>query len=257
MKRKRIKFFVDSSGLFTHGAIIFMALAAVFTLLSGIGQQGDAYFMAAGFALPLACELLFLVLITLLGKRSMVLTALPTVMFAVYFIIKAFAFGSVIRIVVFTVLYLAAALLFTATVFGWIRSKWIVSAIIFITFAINVIVIDYPVLAQSAVSVTFTVLMREIAILFILLGLLFASLALKSKRPLEECDLPKMRSPKVSVKAPTVPEKTDAQIQSGESVPGQLIDNEPEKLSGSTSGDVIRLPEKNDAEPVSTENTEQ
>lgn len=197
MSKKRIRFFVDTGGLFTHGAIIFMVLSAVFTLLGSLGKGGDVYFMATGFALPLACELLFLVLIVLFGNYSMLPTALPMVLFAVFFIIRAFSFENFLYMIIFMVLYLSVAVLFTATVIGWIRNKWLVSAVILITFLFNIAVIDYPALSEGAVSVTFSAIMQEISVLFILIGLLFSSLALKNKRALEEAGLPKMCSHKV------------------------------------------------------------
>ena len=207
MSKKRIKFFVDSEGLFTHGAIIFMVLAAIFTLLGSLGQSADRFFMLTGLVLPLICEVLFTLCIALFGRKTMLLTALPTVLFAVFFIIRAFSFASAVFIVIFTVLYLAVAVLFTATVFGWIRNKWILAAFIFLTLAFNVAVRDYPALSAVTVTVTFPALMQEIAVLFILMGLLFSALALKSRRGIEDVKLPKMGSHKVVVKNEN---KTDA-----------------------------------------------
>lgn len=259
MSRKRIKYFVDGSGLFTHGAVIFMALAAIFTLFGSLGQRSDRYFMLTGLALPLVCELLFLAMLALFGSRTMSLTALPAVMFSVFFIIRAFSFDNIVYMVIFMTVYLTAAILYTATVFGWVRNKWLLSAFIFICFALNVVLRDYPALSGGTVSVTFPVLMQEISILFILLALLFAALALKNKRSLEEAGLPKMRSPKVIIKNVKEDVKNSLEgkttsspaVMPPESPTGEIAENKESSaipLSGST--------EITDGEIISSENTD-
>lgn len=193
--KKRVKFFVDKNSALVHASIIFMALSAVFRLAGCWGMLGDSFFAATQLALPLICNLLFIVCILLFGSRAFWTTSVPVILGVVFFIIKSFTFTSVLHTVLCILLYVLVAVLYTATVFGVVPTKWLLVPLFGLPFIYHIAVEDLAALRDASVTVASA--LQEISVLFIMLALLLAALAMKKHRNIEELDLPKMRAPKV------------------------------------------------------------
>ncbi len=61
---------MDKTGALVHAAVIFMALSAAFRLVGCWGLWTDQFFAAAQIALPLICNLLFILCLLLFGGRA-------------------------------------------------------------------------------------------------------------------------------------------------------------------------------------------
>lgn len=200
-KKPRAKFFVDKDSGLIHAAVIFMALSAVFRLIGCWGLWDDEFYAATQIALPLVCNLLFILCLLLFGKRAFWTTAIPALMGVAFFIIKAFTFTSVLHTVLCILLYLLVAVLYTGTAFGFIRTKWLLVPLFGLPFVYHVYT-DILALGSSAQTVTLGEGLRELSVLCIMLSLVFTALAMRKRKNIEELDLPKIKDPTVIVPAP-------------------------------------------------------
>lgn len=193
--KKTTKFFVDRNSALIHAAVIFMALSAVFRIAGCWGMLGDSFFAATQLALPLICNLLFILCILLFGSRWFWTTSVPVILGVVFFIIKSFTFTSVLHTVLCILLYILVAVLYSATAFGVIRTKWLLVPLFGLPLVYHIAVEDVAALRDASVTVASA--LQEISVLCIMLALLLTALAMRKKRNIEELDLPKMRAPKV------------------------------------------------------------
>ena len=197
--KPRAKFYVEKNSALVHAAVIFMALSAVFRLVGCWGMWGDQFFAASQIGLPLVCNLLFILFILLLGGRAFWTTSLPVILGVVFFIIKSFTFDSWLHTVLCILLYMLVAVLYSATAFGIIRTKWLLVPLLGLPFIYHVAVEDAA--ALRAGTVTFAAGMQEVSVLCIMLALLFTALAMKKRKTIEDVELPKIKDPKVIVPA--------------------------------------------------------
>lgn len=195
--KPRAKFYVEQQHWAVQTAIIFMALSAVFRIVGCWGKWNDTFFAATQIALPLMCNILFILCLVLLGKKALWLTAVPALMGVVFFIIKSFTFESWIHTVLCILLYLLVAVLYTGTVFGFIRTKWLLVPLFGLPFLYHIFVEDLAALRDTANPVSLSAGLQEISVLCVMLSLLFTAIAMKKKKPQTEVELPKMKAPKV------------------------------------------------------------
>lgn len=196
-KAQRAKFYVEKESKWVHTAVILMVMSAVFRLIGCYNLFGDAYFAVSQIALPLACNLLFILLIMTLGKRLLCLTAVPVILGVVFFILKAFTFESWLHTVLCVLLYALVAVLYTATVFGFIRTKWLLVPLFALPFLYHIFVEDAAALRNNEMS--FAEGMQEMSVLCIMLSLLCTAFAMKKKKEEVPVELPKIKDPKVIV----------------------------------------------------------
>lgn len=216
--RPHARFYVERNSALVHTAVIFMALSAVFRLIGCWGMWGDQFFAASQIGLPLVCNLLFILLLLLLGERAFWTTSLPVILGVVFFIIKSFTFDSWLHTVLCILLYMLVAVLYAATAFGVIRTKWLLVPLFGLPFIYHVVVEDAA--ALRAGTVTFAAGMQEVSVLCIMLAMLFTALAMKKRNTIEEVELPKIKDPKVIVPAKPAAD-TEVAVQESTAVPEQ------------------------------------
>ena len=222
----RAKFYVEQQHWAVQTAIIFMALSAVFRIEGCWGKWDEPFFAATQIALPLMCNILFILCLVLLGKKALWLTSVPVILGVVFFIIKSFTFDSWLHTILCILLYLLVAVLYTGTVFGIIRTKWLLVPLFGLPFLYHIFVEDLAALRDSANPVTFSAGLQEISVLCVMLALLFTAFAMKKKKPQTEVELPKMKAPKVipPKKAEETPatEKPEQNAKNEENRPGDV-----------------------------------
>ena len=69
-KTEKISFYTERKSALVQTSVIFMLLSAIFRLVGCWGRWNDAFFAATQIALPLACNLLFILLVLTLGRRA-------------------------------------------------------------------------------------------------------------------------------------------------------------------------------------------
>ena len=212
----KVKFYVERTGFGVEAMVILMALSVVFRIIGCWGLWTDSRYAALQIALPVFSALLLIAVVWLFGKKALWLSFFPVLLGAVFFIIKSIGFESLIHTILCIVLYVAVIVLYFCTVFGIIRTKWILVLLFGLPFLYHVFVEDLAALQDTANPVTFAAGMQEMGVLCIMLGLFFLSLSMKKTVREPEAELPKMKDPKV-----LRPEKSE---QSPEAVSSETAD---------------------------------
>ena len=197
MPKERFKFYTERGSFWVQGAVIFMALSAVFRVIGCWGLWNDQYFALTQMALPIGANLLFILLLVLLGKHAIWATSLPVLMGVVFFVLKALSFNDTLQMALCILLYVAIAIVYIGTTFTWIKTKWLLVPLFAIPFLYHVCVIDVARLRDTVEPVTFAAGMQEMSVLCIMLALLFTALGLKRKDTTKYVDLPKMKGGRV------------------------------------------------------------
>ena len=197
MPKERFKFYTERSSFWVQGAVIFMALSAVFRVIGCWGLWNDRYFALTQIALPIGANLLFILLLVLLGKHAVWTTSLPVILGAAFFILKALTFRDSLHMALCILLYAVIVIVYVGTTFTIIKTKWLLVPLFLFPFLYHVAVEDIARLRDTLDPVTFAEGMQEMSVLCIMLALLFTALGLKKKDTTPQVDLPKIKGPKV------------------------------------------------------------
>ena len=206
MKKEKVRFYVEKQSKLVQSAVVLMLLSAVFRLLGCWSGFSDKFFAITQIALPLSCNLLFILVLMTMGKRFFSFTSVPVVLGVVFFIIKATGFESWVHMLLCILLYVVIALVWCATVYGVIPTKWPLVPLFALPFLYHVCIEDVARLKDTVNPMSFAEGMQEMSVLCIMLALFCTSLAMKKKKPapIEEQELPKMKDPK-----PIMPETVE------------------------------------------------
>ena len=159
-------------------------------------------------ALPAGSCLLLALCILLLGKRGFFLSSLPVLLGVVFFIFKLINSTSWMHTVLCILLYLAIVIIYPATVFGWIRTKWLLPPLFGIPFVIH-IARDLPRLSDTVNPVTFSAGMQEMSMLCMMAALMFIGFGLKKHEPEPTVVEPEVVEPAPAVKPAPVEERPE------------------------------------------------
>ena len=199
--KNRTKYYVEKDGIFCHGTIIFLALSCVFCLIGSIGKWNDEFFVVSQVVLPVVCSILFVFFLILLGKKLLWLTCFPAVFILAFFVIKSSEYNSLTYTIISIALSVICVFIYSAVSFGWMKKKWLLILALTVGFFYHLYVKDYLtlMLLDPNNSIGFPELMREISLLFMILAVLCTAFAMKNKISIEEMNLPKIKTPKITV----------------------------------------------------------
>ncbi len=241
MKTERIRFYTERSSIGVHAMIILMALSAVFRVIGCWGLWGDRGYAITQIALPIVSALLFIACVWLFGRRALWMSFIPVVLGAVFFIIKSLEFESKLHMVLCILLYVGVITLYFCTVFGIIRTKWILVLLFGLPFLYHIFVEDLAALQDTANPVSFSAGMQEMGVLCIMLGLFFLSLSMKRTVTETTTELPKIKSLRVldkrkeseaekalQIDQKIPPEPAQQASEAGKNVPAGVDEGEPE-----------------------------
>ena len=219
MKTEKVRFYTERNSFGVQAMIILMALSIAFRLIGCWGLWSDRSFAIAQIALPIGSALLLMVLVWLFGRRALWLSFIPVILGAVFFIIKSLGFESTVHTVLCILLYSAVIALYTGTVFGVIRTKWILVLLFGLPFLYHIFVEDLPALRDTVNPVSFSGGMQEMSVLCVMLGLFCLSFSMKKSivEPMM-IHLPKIRKPKVPEAQEKTEEASVAPEETGETV---------------------------------------
>lgn len=207
-KSPRVSFYIERNSVWAQLVIIFMLLSAICRLIGVWGRWGDVFFRNTQILLPLCCNILFALCVFLLGKRGFFLSAVPVLLGVAFFIIKSFGFGNWVHTTLCILLYLAVAVIYTGTVFGLIRTKWLLPPLFGLPFLYHVCIEDVAKLNDAANPMTFSYGMQELSVLCVMIALFCVGMGLKKKK-LDEPELPKIKDPVVVTPRVDVPEASE------------------------------------------------
>ena len=197
-EKGKTAFSIDSKSTWAQTAIILMLFSAIFRLIGSWGLWTDSYFAATQIVLPICCNLLFALCVFAFGRKGFWLSSIPVLLGVVFFVIKSFGFESWIHTVLCIVLYLLVAIIYIGTVFGVIRTKWLLPPLFGLPFLYHVLVQDLAAMQDAANPVTLSAGMLEISVLCIMAALFCTGIGLKKRKPdMAETELPKIKDPVV------------------------------------------------------------
>lgn len=210
MKKEKVRFYVEKQSKLVQSAVVLMILSAVFRIIGCWKGFSDSFYAITQIALPLSCNLLFILVLLIAGKRFFSLTSVPVVLGAVFLVFKAIGCGNWLHLTLFILICVVLAASYCATVYGVIPTKWVMLPVLLLPFVYQIFVSDAAKFSDSAAPLTFAVGMQEMSVLCIILALLCAVFAMKKKKPapIEEQNLPKMKDPK-----PIMPEAAPAPVE--------------------------------------------
>lgn len=182
IENEKIRYSVSRKNFFVKLAVIFMFLSALCRFLGywGFWSNQTAGFVTFQIVLPILCNLLFIVLVLYAGQRFFSLTFIPVILGVMFFIIKAFGFDSILHTILCICLYLAVAFIYTATVFGVIRTKWLLAPLFGLPLIVH-IYLDRDMIAPKGKTVALSELLPEISVLCIMAALLCICFAMKRR----------------------------------------------------------------------------
>ena len=239
MKTEKIKFYTERNSFGVQAMIILMALSVAFRVIGCWGLWSDRSFALAQIALPIGSALLLIAFVWLFG-RALWMTFVPVILGAVFFIVKSLGFESMVHTVLCILLYAAVIALYTGTVFGVIRTKWILAALFGLPFLYHIFVEDLPALRDTANPVSFSGGMQEMSVLCIMLGLFCLALSMKKTIVEPVIHLPRIRKPKpaaeqeASEEAAAVEEAADQAAAPAAPDASQTVQQEPAEAGQAT-----------------------
>lgn len=182
IENEKIRYSVSRKNFFVKLAVIFMILSALCRFLGywGFWSNQTAGFVTFQIVLPILCNLLFIVLVLYAGRRFFSLTFIPVILGVMFFIIKAFGFDSILHTILCICLYLAVAFIYTATVLGVIRTKWLLAPLFGLPLIVH-IYLDRDMIAPKGQTVALAELLPEISVLCIMAALLCICVAMKRR----------------------------------------------------------------------------
>ena len=183
MERDKLRYSVSRKNIFVKLSALLMGLSALLRLFGywGFWANKDAAFIYTQIALPVLCNVLFIVIVLYMGKRLFSLTAIPVLLGVVFFIIKALGFDDILHTVLCILLYLVVAMLYTGTVFGVIRTKWLLVPLFGLPFLYHILVEDRNTLLANEKAMSLAEWLPEISVLCIMLALLLITFAMKKR----------------------------------------------------------------------------
>ena len=183
MEKDKLRYSVSRKNIFVKLSALLMGLSALLRLFGywGFWANKDVAFIYTQIALPVLCNVLFIVIVLYMGKRLFSLTAIPVLLGVVFFIIKALGFDNILHTVLCILLYLVVAMLYTGTVFGVIRTKWLLVPLFGLPFLYHILVEDRNTLLANEKAMSLAEWLPEISVLCIMLALLLITFAMKKR----------------------------------------------------------------------------
>ena len=203
-------FYVEKGSFFAHAAVTVLVLAIAARLLGTMTLWGSMTDLIIQTLLPVGSALLFILFILLLGRVALWSTILPVMGGAAFFILSVFEKDASWPLFICIALAFLAAFMYTATLSGMIRTKWLLVLVLALIFAYQ-IYRAIPVFMEATTTLRFVDGMALISSLGFVFAMVCASLALRRKKPAKvEPDLPKIKDPVVIPPAEQNAEETPA-----------------------------------------------
>lgn len=243
-------YYVEKGSFFAHAAVMVLVLSMAARLLGTMNLWGDMTQLIIHVLLPVGSSLLFILFILLLGRIALWTTILPVLGGAAFFILSEFEKDASWPLFICIALAFLAAFLYTATLSGLIRGKWLLALAFLLIFAYQVYC-AIPVFQGTEKTLSFVDGMTQISSLGLVFAMVCASLALRRRKaPKAEPELPKIKDP-VVIAPQDVPAGTAEAPAAAEAIEESVV-YEPQPVAESFDADIPAdepsafVPEEND-----------
>lgn len=183
MEREKLRYSVSRKNFFVKLSAFLMGLSVLFRLMGywGFWNNCEQSFIITQIALPIACCILFIINILYMGKRLFSLSFIPVLFGVVFFIIKSFGFDSILHTILCIMLYILVAFIYTGTVFGVIRTKWLMLPLFGLPFIYHILVEDRNTILATDNAMSLADWLPEMSVLCVMLALFFITFGMKKR----------------------------------------------------------------------------
>ncbi|MDO4815711.1 MAG: hypothetical protein Q4A83_03790 [Bacillota bacterium] len=182
----KIRYNVNGKSLLVRLAAVLMLLSAMFRVMGywGFWKEQTECFGYMQILLPIVCNIAFAVMILYFGEKCFSLTLIPVLMGVAFFVVKATDM-KVFPMLVCVIVSVLAGVIYLATVFGIVKTKWLLAAVIGVPLLYQLIIRDGATILAKENAMTMDEFIPELSILCILLSLLLVVFAMKKRKPEE------------------------------------------------------------------------
>ena len=181
MENPRIKFYVEKNSFWAQGTSILLALASAFQIIGCWGLWSDHFFALTRILLPVVSFVLFVLLLSLLGKKALWLTVIPFLGGIGFYGIQAWYEESRVLMIIGIAYCVLAVVLYSGTVVSLIRTKWLLVLLFGVPFVYRAFYRDVLLLQNVEEPVSFAGGMREMSLLCVLLAMTLLALGMKKR----------------------------------------------------------------------------
>lgn len=162
-------------------AVLFMLASAIIRTIYFWGKELTPIYLWIHFINVILAAFIFIITVVFLAKKLPQLSALSVLMGVIFFIIKSLGFESRLHTVLCIILYLAVLSLYSLTVFGIIKTKYLLYPLFGLPLIYHIFVEDMQLYILAKPTVPFFEWLPEISVLCIMTALLCVSFALKKR----------------------------------------------------------------------------
>ncbi len=178
---KRSEFYIDRRTPAAYLALFFMAASAIIRVIYYSVTPMTPLIFWVHFVNVIAAAVVFGIAVIFFGERCPQLTAVPVLMGVVFFMVKAFTFETMTHTVLCLILYTAVLVLYSLTIFGIIRTKYLLYPLFGLPLLYHIFVEDMQIYILAEPRVPFFEWLPEISVLCIMAALLCVSVAMRKK----------------------------------------------------------------------------
>lgn len=174
-------FYIDRKNAGAWLSVLFMLTAAFLRVIYFWGRAVTPLVFWVHFVNVVAAALIFSLTVIFLGEKLPSLTSLSVLMGVVFFTVKSLSFESAVHTVLCMVLYLAVLLIYSLTLFGVIRTKYLLYPLFSLPLLYHIFVEDMQIYILAEPRPPYTDWLPEISVLCIMAALLSVSFAIKKR----------------------------------------------------------------------------
>lgn len=192
MDNEKLRYRVSKRNFFTRFTWVLMGLSIVFTVMANWGFWHDTEEIAIylRIVLPVASCLLYMLIINHMGEKGFFLTFIPVMLGAGYLIITSTDSGAMLHSILCIALCIVVTISYIMTVFGTIRTKWLLLPIVGLPLIYRIAIEDREMFFSGASKFSVE-WFPELAVLCMMLALISIVFAMRKRdftkeKPIEE-----------------------------------------------------------------------
>lgn len=179
---KRAHFYIDNRTPAAWLSLFFMAVSAVIRGIYYSVTPMTPLVFWVHFVNVIAAAVVFAASVIFFGEKCPQLTALSVLMGVVFFMVKAFTFETMTHTVLCLILYTAVLVLYSLTIFGIIRTKYLLYPLFGLPLLYHIFVEDMQIYILADPQPPFFEWLPEISVLCIMAALFCVSVAMKKRK---------------------------------------------------------------------------
>ncbi len=174
-------FIIPQKSIAVRLSLIFMAAAGIIRILYFCLTLLTPYLFWIHLLLPISAVVLFLVTVLLWGEKAPRRTVISVFLGVLFFFLKSFTFATVLHTVLCILLYLTVLVLYSLTIFGVIRTKYLLYPLFGLPLAYHIFVEDMQLYVFADPPVPFVEWLPEISVLCIMASLLTLAFGIRKR----------------------------------------------------------------------------